>query len=91
MASLPWLPFPYSPYFPRFSGAFVLAFALKVMLHGTGRDESQRRFLAHHSVVMLEQYCNLSKQLGRSNVATLHCAKNRPCEIVSCNITFSLT
>ena len=37
MASLPWLPFPYSPYFPRFSGACVLACALKVMLHGTGR------------------------------------------------------
>ena len=40
---------------------------------------------------MLEQYCNLSKQLGRTNVATLHCAKNRSCEIVSCNITFSPT
>ena len=37
MASLPWLPFPYSPYFLRFSGACVLACALKVMLHWTGR------------------------------------------------------
>ena len=37
MASLPWLPFPYSPHFPRFSGACVLACAFKVMLHGTGR------------------------------------------------------
>ena len=60
MASLPWLPFPYTPYFPRFSRAYVLACVLKVMLHGTGRDESQGRFLvAHHSVGMLERYCML--------------------------------
>ena len=46
------------------------------------RDDSQRRFLAQHSVAMLEQCCNYSKQC-RNNVATLCCAK-----IVSCNITF---
>ena len=46
------------------------------------RDDSQRRFLAQHSVAMLEQCCNYSKQC-RDNVATLCCAK-----IVSCNITF---
>ena len=43
------------------------------------RDDSQRRFLAQHSVAMLEQCCNHSKQC-RNNVATLCCAKNRPCE-----------
>ena len=40
------------------------------------RDDSQRRFLAQHSVAMLEQCCNYSKQC-RNNVATLCCAKNR--------------
>ena len=43
------------------------------------RDNSQRRFLAQHSVAMLEQCCNHSKQC-RHNVATLCCAKNRRCE-----------
>ena len=43
------------------------------------RDDSQGRFLAQHSVAMLEQYCNHSKQC-RNNVATLCCAKNRRCE-----------
>ena len=43
------------------------------------RDYSQRRFLAQHVVAMLEQCCNHSKQC-RNNVATLCCAKNRPCE-----------
>ena len=43
------------------------------------RDDSQRRFLARHSVAMLEQCCNHSKQC-RNNVATLCCAKNRRCE-----------
>ena len=38
-------------------------------------DDSQRRFLAQHSVRMLEQCCNHEKQC-RSNAATLHCAKN---------------
>ena len=51
--------------------------------HGTKgdvtRDNSQRRFLAQHSVAMLEQYCNYSKQCC-NNVATLCCAKNRRCE-----------
>ena len=43
------------------------------------RDYSQRRFLAQHSVAMLEQCCNYSKQC-RNNVATLCWAKNRRCE-----------
>ena len=43
------------------------------------RDDSQRRFLAQHSVAMLGQCCNHSKQC-RNNVATLCCAKNRRCE-----------
>ena len=43
------------------------------------RDDSQRRFFAQHSVTMLEQCCNHSKQC-RSNVAKLSCAKNRRCE-----------
>ena len=43
------------------------------------RGDSQGRFLAQRSVGMLEQCCNHSKQC-RSNVATLHCAKNRRCE-----------
>ena len=43
------------------------------------RDDSQRRSLAQHSVAMLEQCCHHLKQC-RSNVATLHCAKNRRCK-----------
>ena len=40
------------------------------------RDDSQRQFLAQHSVVMLEQCCNYSKKCW----GTLCCAKNRRCE-----------
>ena len=43
------------------------------------RDDSQRRFLAQHSVAMLEQRCDYSKQC-QNNVATLCCAKTRRCE-----------
>ena len=43
------------------------------------RDDLQRRFSAQHSVAMLEQCWNYSKQC-RINVATLHYAKNRRCE-----------
>ena len=43
------------------------------------RDDSQQRFLEQHSVAMLEQCCNHSKQC-RNNVATLCCARNRRCE-----------
>ena len=43
------------------------------------RDDSQRRFLAQHSVAMLEQCCKHSKQC-RCNVVTLCCAKIRRCE-----------
>ena len=46
------------------------------------RNDSQPRFVAQHSVAILEQCCNHSKQCC-SNDATLRCAK-----IVSCNITF---
>ena len=43
------------------------------------RDDLQRQFLAQHSVAMLDQCCNYSKQC-RNNVARLCCAKNRRCE-----------
>ena len=43
------------------------------------RNDSQQRFLAQHSVAMLEQCCNSSKQCGK-NVASLCWAKNRRCE-----------
>ena len=43
------------------------------------RDDSQRRFLAQHSVAMLEQCYNHSKH-DRNNVATLCYTKNRRCE-----------
>ena len=39
-------------------------------------DFSQRQFLAQHSIPMLEQCCNHSKQCHH-NVATLRCTKNR--------------
>ena len=40
---------------------------------------SQRRFLTQHSVAMLEQCWNYSKQC-RNNIAKLCCAKNHGCE-----------
>ena len=40
------------------------------------RDDSQRRFLVQHGVVMLEQCCKYSEQC-RNNVATLCWAKKR--------------
>ena len=43
------------------------------------RDNSERRSLVQHSVAMLEQCCHHFKQC-RSNVSTLHFAKNRRCE-----------
>ena len=43
------------------------------------RDDLQRRFLAQHSVAMLEQCCSCSKQC-RNNVVMLCCSKNRRCE-----------
>jgi len=43
------------------------------------RDDLQRRFSAQHSVTMLEQCCDHSKQ-RRNNVTTLCCAKNRHCK-----------
>ena len=63
--------------------AFQLMFLLPLpswFLKGdVTQDDSQRRFLALHSVAMLEQCCTYSKQF-RNNVATLCCAKNRSCE-----------
>ena len=44
------------------------------------RHNSQRRFLAQHSVAMLEQCYNYSKQCG-NNVAKMCCAKNCCCEL----------
>ena len=43
------------------------------------RDDSKRRFLAQHSVAILEQCCNHSKQCG-NNDATMCGAKSRLCE-----------
>ena len=43
------------------------------------RYDSQPRFLAQHSVAMLEQCCHYSKQ-HRNNVATLCCANSCCCE-----------
>ena len=43
------------------------------------RNDSQRRFIAQHSVAMFEQCGNHLKQ-GRNNVATLCCTKNRRSE-----------
>ena len=47
----------------------------------------QRRFSEQHSVAMLEQCCNHSKQC-RNNAVMLCCAKNRCCEL--CNITLKV-
>ena len=60
----------------NFEGEWTQAFCAK---GDVTRDDSQRRFLAQHSVAMLEQCCNHSKQC-RNNVATLCCAKNRRCK-----------
>ena len=51
----------------------LISFSFKV---DVTQDDSQRRFLAQHSVAMLKQCRNNSKQ-RRNNVATLCCAKNR--------------
>ena len=52
---------------------------ITIQLGDVTLDDSQRRFLVQHSVAMLEQCCNHSKQCG-NNVATLCCPKNRRCE-----------
>ena len=52
-------------------------------------DDSQRRFLPQHSVAMLEQCCNPSKQCRkqcRNNVAMSKQCRNN---VVLCNITLS--
>ena len=48
------------------------------------RDDSQRQLLAQHSVAMLEQCCNHSKQCY-NNVAMLGCTKN--CRYESSRVT----
>ena len=50
-----------------------------VLIAVAHEDDLQRRFLGQHSVAMLVQCFNNSKQ-HRNNVATLCCAKNRRCE-----------
>ena len=60
----------------------LLTVAPKVMFT---RDDSQRRFLTQHSVVILEQRCNYSKQC-RSHVACY--AKSESLRIITCNIAF---
>ena len=45
----------------------------------TWRDDSQRRFLAQHSVATLLRHC-FEWLRHCSNIATLCCAKNRRCE-----------
>ena len=67
----------------QFKAVAFLPFSLPPMsslLEGdVTRDDSQRRFLAQHSVAMLEQCCNHSKQC-RNNVVMLCCAKYGSCE-----------
>ena len=41
------------------------------------RDDSQRQFLAQHSVAMLEQCCNYSKNAGERCVALKIVVANR--------------
>ena len=48
------------------------------------RDDSQERFLAQHSVALLEQCWNHSKQCPNS-VATMCCSKKSLLQIISCN------
>ena len=48
------------------------------------RDDSQRRFLAQHSVAMLEQCCNLSKQCCNTVLRLKSSLR-----IVSCNVTLT--
>ena len=44
------------------------------------RDDLQRPFLAQHSIAMLEQCFNYSKQCRNNVDTTLCCDKNRRCE-----------
>ena len=55
----------------------------------TYRNDLQRRFLAEHSVAMLEQCCSYSKQCC-NNVVTLCCVKNRRCESSRSRVTSPL-
>ena len=51
-----------------------------VLLKGdVTRDDSRRQFLAQHSIAMLEQCCNCSKQC-RNNITTLCCTKSHRCK-----------
>ena len=55
----------------------LLTICLNPGLNVITRNDSQRQFLAQHSVAMLKQYCNYSKQF-----------RNAVLRIVSSNITF---
>ena len=59
---------------------FRLISRIVVLLKGdVTRDDSQRRFLAQHSIATLLRHCFEYLQ-HYSNIATLCCAKNRRCE-----------
>ena len=76
-ANSPQMPFNWSR--REISAFFLRQGDYEIIKGDATRNDSQRRFLAQHSVAMLEQWCNHSKQC-RNNVATLCCAKNRRCE-----------
>ena len=64
---------------PILSLPYLALATSRIFKGGVTRDDSRRRFLAQHSVAMLEQCCSHLKQC-RDNVTTLCCAKSRRCE-----------
>ena len=64
---------------PPFSATFSGYHYIILPLGDLTQDDSQRRFFAQHSVAMLEQCCNQSKQ-SRNNVEMMCCVKNRRCK-----------
>ena len=70
---------PPSPHINAFKFSQLCGVISSLTYGDVTRDYRQRQFLAQHSVAVLEQRCNHSKQY-RNNVATLCCAKNRRCE-----------
>ena len=57
----------------------VLVLESKGLEGDVTEDDMQRRHLAQHSIAMLEQCWNHSKQC-RDNITTLCCAKKRCCD-----------
>ena len=53
------------------------------------REDSQRRFLAQHSIAMLEQCCVLFEIMSRQYCNTF-LRKKSSLQIVLCNITLSM-